>query len=209
VTGAIEESERPLAIAADLRRGDEVDALVGRAIEAKGRIDACVNNAGLAGPVGVAVAELEPGAVTELYEVNVLGVLRVLRAVLPGMQARGSGRIVNIASGAGLAGAEHLAAYSSSKHAVVGLTRSLAREVAAEGISVNAVCPGCVESPMQDGIEAALAARTGAPVSWLPAIPAGRYARPDEIANLVAYLALEAPAYLTGASIVIDGAMRA
>lgn len=62
---------------------------------------------------------------------------------------------------------------------------------------------------MQDGIEAALAARTGAPVSWLCAIPAGRYARPDEIANLVAYLALEAPAYLTGASIVIDGAMRA
>ena len=102
-----------------------------------------------------------------------------------------------------------MAAYSSSKHALVGLTRSLAREVARYGISANAVCPGCIESPMMERIEDDLAAITGVSASFADAIPAGRYATPQEVAGLVTYLALDAPPYLTGAALVIDGGLRA
>jgi NAD(P)-dependent dehydrogenase (short-subunit alcohol dehydrogenase family) len=86
----------------------------------------------------------------------------------------------------------------------------MAREVAADGIAVNAVCPGCVESPMMSRIEERLGAVAGSgPVSFLDAIPEGRYCRPEEVADMVAWLALDAPAYITGTALVIDGGLRA
>jgi len=173
-----------------------------------GRLDAVVNNAGIAGPVGP-IEDAPFAEVERVFDVNVLAVVRVLQAVIPHFRARGNGRVVNVASGAGLAGTAYLAAYSATKHAVVGLTRSVAAELARCGVSVNAVCPGCVASPMMGRIEAALADALGAPASFEAAIPAGRYARPEEVANLTAYLALDAPPYLTGAAVVLDGAMRA
>jgi NAD(P)-dependent dehydrogenase (short-subunit alcohol dehydrogenase family) len=126
-----------------------------------------------------------------------------MRALVPGLRERGGGRIVNLASGAGLAGAELMTVYSASKHAVVGLSRTAARELAPYGIAVNALCPGCVESPMMSRVEQAAGG------SFVDAIPAGRYATTEEIADVAAYLALEAPPYLTGAAIVVDGALRA
>jgi NAD(P)-dependent dehydrogenase (short-subunit alcohol dehydrogenase family) len=132
-----------------------------------------------------------------------------MKALIPHFKAAGAGRIINIASGAGLAGSEFMAAYSSSKHALIGLTRSAARELAPYGVPVNAVCPGVIESPMMDRIERSLEGLTGRVSSFESAVPMGRYAQPAEVANLVTYLAIDAPLYLTGAALVIDGALRA
>jgi len=197
-----------IAVPTDLRDGEQVESLVGRALAAFGRIDALVNGAGVEGPVAP-LEEVSADELIDLYDVNLFGPFRLLKAVLPHLKQRRRGRIVNVASGAGLGGVDFLAAYSSSKHALVGLTRSLARELAPYGISANAVCPGCIDSPMMERIERGLATVTGAEVSFVDAVPAGRYAAPSEIAGLVSYLALDAPPYLTGAALVIDGALRA
>ena len=197
-----------IAIDVDVTDPEAVRGIVPHVIDAVGRLDGLVNNAGIEGPIGP-IETIALDTVRHVFDVNVFGLLAVTQAVLPLFRQQGSGRIVNMASGAGLAGSGQMAPYSASKHAVVGLTRSIAQEVAAAGITVNAVCPGCVESPMMDRIEARLGELRGEPVSFLPAIPMGRYARPDEIAEVVAYLALEAPIYVTGTALVVDGALRA
>jgi NAD(P)-dependent dehydrogenase (short-subunit alcohol dehydrogenase family) len=196
-----------LAVATDLRDGEQVELLVGRAIDAFGGVDAVVNGAGAEGPLAP-LEEVSMEELVNLYDVNVFGPFRLLKALLPHFKERRKGRIVNVASGAGLAGTEYMTAYSSSKHALVGLTRSLAREVARDHIAVNAVCPGCIESPMMSRIEQRMS-RFAGKWSFVEAIPAQRYATALEVAEVVAFLALDAPPYLTGAAIVIDGALRA
>lgn len=209
LASALRSTERVVLIkAADLSDDRQVEQLFEAVAAELGRLDACVNCAGVEGPVEP-IENLDVGQVIALYQVNVFGVLRVMKHALRHFKAQRSGRLVNIASGAGLAGTEYMAAYSSSKHAVLGLTRSAAREVAAYNVSVNAVCPGCIESPMMERIETSLAEQTGSPASFAPAIPMKRYASPSEVADLVAYLALEAPPYVTGAALVIDGGLRA
>lgn len=199
---------RALTQRTDIRDEQDVEALVRRAIDEHGGVDAVVNAAGVEGPVAP-LEDVSPEAFADVYEANLFGPLRVLRALLPHFKGRRRGRVVNVASGAGLAGVAYMAAYSSSKHALVGLTRSLAREVAAHGVSVNAVCPGCVDSPMMERIERRLGGIVGGGASFIDSIPAGRYAAPDEVAGLVAYLVLDAPPYLTGEALVIDGGLRA
>lgn len=179
------------------------------AVRQVGRVDAYVNSAGVEGPVG-RVELLSPDAISDTFDVNVLAAFRMLAALVPAFRRRGGGRVVNVASGAGLAGVGFLAPYSASKHALVGLTRSFAREVAADGISVNAVCPGFIQSPMMQRLEVALGKIVPTSSSaYSAAIPAGRYAEPREVAEVVAYLALEAPTYLTGTAIPVDGGLRA
>jgi NAD(P)-dependent dehydrogenase (short-subunit alcohol dehydrogenase family) len=188
------------------------DAGIRRLIDASldefGRIDVCINNCGVEGPVRF-IEDLDLDEVLNLYQVNVFAAVRLMKALIPHFKTQGAGRIVNIASGAGLAGSELMAAYSSSKHALIGLSRSAARELAPHNVPVNAVCPGVIASPMMARIERALEERTGRPASFENAVPMGRYAEASEVANLVTYLALDAPLYLTGAAIVIDGALRA
>lgn len=196
------------AIPADCRDASAVGRLVDRALGLTGALAACVNVAGSEGPVG-STEDLDMDAVRALYEVNVFAVLNVLAAAVPRMRRQGSGRIVNVASGSGLSGSAYMAAYSSSKHAVLGLTRSLAKELAPVGVSVNAICPGCIESPMMGRIESGLSRVGGGDGSFVSSIPAGRYAQADEVANVIAYLALEAPPYLTGAAVLVDGALYA
>ena len=150
--------------------GADVARLVRETLEVFGRLDAVVNNAGVEGPISPA-EDLDLEDVLAVYQVNVFGTLRVMKAVLPTFKGQRSGRIVNVASGAGTAGTAFMAAYSSSKHAVIGLTRSIAREVADHNVLVNAVCPGSVESPMMDRIEAELGRLAGEPVSFEAAVP--------------------------------------
>lgn len=179
------------------------------ALERYGRLDALVNNAGVEGPVARA-EDVPLEDVRRVFEVNVLALLAFSGAAMRHFRAVGAGRIVNVASGAGLAGTGMMAAYSASKHAVVGLTRSMAQEAGPAGIAVNAVCPGCVDSPMMARIEAQLGALAGTgPTSFVTSIPMGRYADPAEVAETVAWLALEAPVYITGTAMVIDGGLRA
>jgi len=198
------------AIVGDVSQTNDADRIVGGAIEAFGRIDGLVNNAGIEGPIAP-IEDISIDDVRLVFEVNVLGMLALTQSAIRVMRSERRGRIVNVASGAGTAGSAWMAPYSASKHAVIGLTRSIAREVASAGIAVNAVCPGCIESPMMARIEARLAEleNLDEPVSFVPAIPMGRYVTPDEVASVVVWLLLDAPISITGACEVIDGGMRA
>jgi 3alpha(or 20beta)-hydroxysteroid dehydrogenase len=172
----------------------------------RGPIVGFYNNAGIEGPIKP-VHHLSKEDLAEIYEVNIVGVLVGMRIAIELMLEQGAGgRILNQASGAGLRGTARLGAYVSSKHAVVGLTRCAALEVADAGIAVNALCPGCIESPMMHRVERALGADADALIS---SIPAGRYADVSEIAETAAWLLLEAPLYLTGAALPIDGGWAA
>lgn len=173
-----------------------------------GSIDVLVNAVGVEGPIGP-IESVEPISVRRTFDANVMTMIWTTRAVVPLMKRAGRGRIINMASGAGLAGGALASVYHATKHAVVGLTRSLARELAPHGIGVNAVCPGYVDSPMVDRILDAQAAVTGSMVDVDASIPIGRKAAPHEVASTVAYLAVDAPDYLTGTCLVLDGGLRA
>jgi NAD(P)-dependent dehydrogenase (short-subunit alcohol dehydrogenase family) len=191
----------------DMRASAQVSAFVERVAEELGTIDACVLAAGIEGRVAAAedVTDEELAAV---FDVNVYSMFRVLRSLLPIMRAQRRGRVVAIASGAGTGGAPFLAAYGASKHAVVGLTRAVALEEARSGISVNAVCPGMVESPMMRRIDERLVQLNEVSTAGPAGVPMARYADPSEVAELVTFLALSAPIYITGAVIPIDGGLR-
>jgi NAD(P)-dependent dehydrogenase (short-subunit alcohol dehydrogenase family) len=173
-----------------------------------GQVDILVNNAGVAtsNPVHrISVAEWE-----EMIRVNATGPFLCTRAALPGMRARGWGRIVTVASVAGLAGSPYIAAYAASKHAAIGLMRVVAAEVRATGVTANAVCPSYVRTPMTERTVAGLAERTGATAAHGEAMlvdmmALGRLVEPEEVAAAIAYLVSPAAAAVNGQSIVIDG----
>lgn len=146
----------------------------------------------------------------EIFRVNVTGTFLCTRAFLPPMVERGWGRVVHVASVAGLAGAKYISAYAASKHAVVGFARSVAAEVAATGVTVNAVCPGYVDTAMTRESIARIAARTGrseteALEAVLAANPQGRLIEPAEVARAVTWLCEEEARGVNGRTIVIDG----
>jgi NAD(P)-dependent dehydrogenase (short-subunit alcohol dehydrogenase family) len=173
-----------------------------------GRVDILVNNAGQAGsaPFGKTDHELW----RRMMSVNLDGTYYCMQAVLPGMREAGWGRIVNIASTAGLVGYRYVSAYCAAKHAVVGLTRSVALEVATSGITVNAVCPGYTETDMASDAIAKIAERTKRTReearSELEAHnPQHRLVRPEEVANAVAWLCLPGSEAITGQTIAVAG----
>ena len=182
--------------------------VLNKAIEKFNKIDVLVNNAGVEGSV-VPIDELNLDSVRKLYEVNVFSIISFSGLVAKKMKEQQFGRIINMASGAGLSGTPYMTPYNSSKHAVVGITRCLALELGNSGIQVNAVCPGCVESEMMSRIEQEFGRIEGEPVSWESSIPLERYAKPEEVASLVGYLAKDAPEYINGQALIIDGGMRA
>lgn len=203
-------------IAADLHDGpgvealdvtDEaaVDALVDSIIERHGRIDAAANVAGTSG-VYADVADSSTADWRSTLAVNLDGVYFCLRAELRAMRAAGSGSIVNVASSAGRMGVPGLSAYSASKHAVLGLTKSAALEAARAGVRVNAVCPGSVRTPMLrdfvGGDDAALE-KMGRRA------PMGRLGEPQEIAEAIVWLLSNAASFVTGNVLSPDGGVAA
>jgi NAD(P)-dependent dehydrogenase (short-subunit alcohol dehydrogenase family) len=200
---------RAETLTADVTSPDAPVQAFDLAADAYGRVDVLVNNAGSEGPIAQ-VEDVDMADVRQLFEVNFFAMFAFSQEALRRFRANGGGRIVNMASGAGMAGTGLMAAYSASKHAAVGLSRSMAVEAAGADIQVNAVCPGCVDSPMMDRIEARIGEVQGTgPASFLSSIPAGRYCDSAEIGELVAWLALDAPDYINGTTQVIDGALRA
>lgn len=196
-----------VTIPADVTDEAVAAVLVAEARERLSGLDVLVNAHGVEGPTAPLEA-LDPDEVRRTFDVNVMSLFWLCGAAAEIFKSAGAGRIVNLASGAGLAGGAYTGVYHASKHAVVGLTRSLALELGPAGIVVNAVCPGFVESPMVDRIVSALG-DLDLPTEYAHMVPLGRYADPDEVAETIRYLACEAPDYMTGACLVLDGGLRA
>jgi len=196
-----------LAVTADVTSEEEVSRAVETVLARFSRIDVLVNNAGIAwmGPA----MEMPLEALQSMLRVNVEGVFIVSRAVLPHMIARRSGSIVNLASWAGKTGNAFFAGYSASKFAVIGLTQSLAREMAPHGIRVNAICPGIVvDTAMRSAIEAQQR-QYGLPetAEREKSIPIGRVSVPEDVARVAAFLASDESSYMTGESINLSGGL--
>jgi NAD(P)-dependent dehydrogenase (short-subunit alcohol dehydrogenase family) len=199
-----------LAVTADVTKAEDVKAYVGAAIEKFGRIDCFFNNAGIEGKVA-ATAECDEAVFDAVIGVNLKGVFLGLRHVLPQMIRQGSGAVVNTASVAGLVGTPGMPAYVASKHAVIGLTKVAAGEVARQGIRVNAVCPGPVDTRMIHALEEQIAPGNAASVAerYQAAIPSGRYTTVEEIASMVLFLCSDLASNTTGGQFVVDGGRTA
>jgi NAD(P)-dependent dehydrogenase (short-subunit alcohol dehydrogenase family) len=188
-------------VRADVTQGSDVEALVAAAVDAFGALDCAHNNAGISGPVAF-TADLDPDTAHRILEVNLFGVFLCLHHEIRHMLGAGGGAIVNTASGAGLGGVPAFPAYSASKHGVVGLTKSAAVEYARQGIRVNAVCPGPIETPMLEGI---LEGNEALERLFVQSVPMGRKGTPEEVAELVVWLCSPAASYMNGAAVPVDG----
>jgi len=193
---------------ADLSRSAEAPSLVSRVETAMGGIDFLINNAGIASSAPVGKISLEEW--NRIFAVNVTATFLCTQAALPKMVERGSGRIVNMASVAARFGARYIAAYAASKHAVLGFTRCVAAEVAAHGITANAVCPGFVDTEMVAESVARIVAKTGMPEGQaLDTIrnqsPQKRLLTTPEVAAVVSMLCSEEGRGINGQALVIDG----
>ncbi len=193
-------------VAADVSVEDQVAQLVTSTLERYGRLDCAHNNGGIEGPLST-VVDLSEEDWDRVIDVNLKGVWWCLKYEIPVMLARGSGAIVNTGSVSGLKGFPPLLpAYVASKFGVVGLTAVTARYYAAQGIRINAICPGAIDTPMLDRIGAG-AERLG--ISAVAENPAGRLGSPAEVAEAVVWLCSDAASFITGQTLTIDGGFLA
>lgn len=195
-------ADRALPVVADVTASGAVDAAVAQAVAHFGGLDVLVNNAGIGGFGHV--DRLSDEKWRKVFAVNVDGVFFASRAALPHLIAR-RGAIVNVASISGTGGDHGFAAYNASKAAVINLTKAMALDHGGEGVRINAICPGLVETPLSAQLRETPAVAQG----YLDAIALGRMARPAEIAEVIYFLASPAASYVTGASLVVDGGLTA
>jgi NAD(P)-dependent dehydrogenase (short-subunit alcohol dehydrogenase family) len=199
---------RGAAAVFDVTDETEVGQAVAAVRAAAGPIDILVNNAGAAR--SAPFAQTDSALWSEMLAVNLTGSYLVSRAVVGEMLARRAGRIVNIASTAGLAGYAYVSAYVAAKHGLVGLTRALALEFARQGVTVNAVCPGYTETPMLAATVANITAKTGRSQAEARGMlaasnPGGRLVTPKEVADAVLWLVSPGASAVTGQAIVVAG----
>ncbi|MDA3889350.1 MAG: SDR family oxidoreductase [Allgaiera sp.] len=185
-----------------------------RAIMARfGRLDVAINNAGVGHDLQP-LHKLAPEEFDRMMAVNARGVFLGMQQQITLMLAGGGGAILNVASAAGIVGAGYLSAYAASKHAVVGLTRAAADEVAKKGIRVNALCPSFAATPLFDEMADAVAARHGASrdeayTRIAARVPMGRVARPEEVVQAMLWICCAENSFMTGQAVAIDGGLSA
>jgi NAD(P)-dependent dehydrogenase (short-subunit alcohol dehydrogenase family) len=201
-------SSEALAVAADVTVEDDVVRYVGVATERFGRIDVFFNNAGIEGEVKP-ITEYSLAAFRRVLDVNVVGVFLGVKHVLAVMLKQNAGSIINTASIAGLIGSPQIAVYSASKHAVIGLTKSVAGECTGTGVRVNCVCPGLIESRMLGAIFEGRYGSTATPPRAIERVPARRLGQADEVASIVAFLASDEASYVSGSAYTVDGGRTA
>lgn len=187
----------------DVRNDERVVNVVDNIVANHGPIDILVNNAGVSIPAPIDGDNYEAAWETTL-DVNLRGHTRLIRACLPHLVRNAEGRIVNIASTEGVGATAGISPYTASKHGVIGLTRGLAVELGARGVTVNCVCPGPIHTGMTalipDDMKTTFARRR---------VPLRRYGDPEEVAHAVLSLALPASSYINGAVLIVDGGMTA
>ena len=195
---------------ADVTKSDEVSAAVSDAVSVFGGVHIVFNNAGIEGAVA-RIEDYDEDTFDQVLRVNVTGVWLTLKYTIPAVRDSGGGSIINTASALGLVGMPGLGAYVASKHAVVGLTRTAALELAGENVRVNAICPGPIDTRMMNSLEqlAGLDGPNAARDLYESVVPLGRYGTAEEVAQLVCYLASDASSYVTGAAFPIDGGATA
>lgn len=192
------DGDAAFALFVDVASEASVREMIGTVLDRTGRIDVLVNNAGIAGQAAPSW-ELPAGEWEKVLAIDLSSVYYGCRAVLPHMIARGSGRIVNVASIAGKEGNPNAAPYSAAKAGVIGLTKAIAKEVATKGILINAVTPAVIETPI-------LAQLTEAHIQYMTSrIPLGRTGKPEEVAALISWLCSDDCSFSTGAVFDISG----
>lgn len=196
-----EASGEALALTVDMARREDIDRMVAETVAAWGGLEVLVNNAGV-GAAGF-IEQVADEDIERAYAVNLVGVLKATRAAAPHLKQSGRGRIVNIASVEGIRGSGLLPVYSSTKAGVIGLTRANAIELARFGVTVNALCPG----PIQTDMLAPLIADPKYREKTIRGIPMRRLGVPEDVAGAVAFLASDEASFITGNTIVIDGGM--
>lgn len=186
-----------IALQADVSKVDQVDTLVNHTLEKLGRVDILVNNAGITRDT--LLLRMKPEDWQAVIDLNLTGVFLCTRAVSKIMLKQKSGRIINITSVAGQMGNPGQANYSAAKAGVIGFTKTVAKELASRGITVNAVAPGFIATDMTSGLKSD---------EILKYIPLGRYGEPEEVAGMIRFLAADpAAAYITGQVLNVDGGM--
>jgi NAD(P)-dependent dehydrogenase (short-subunit alcohol dehydrogenase family) len=191
-------------IKADVRKEDEVRALVDQTVARFGRLDVAVNNAGTEGKPGP-VTEQTAESYAATFDTNVLGVILSMKHEVRVMQGQGSGNIINISSTYGHEGAAGASLYAGSKHAVEGLTRSVAREIAKSGIRVNGVAPG----PTDTGMLTRFTRTPENKTALATTVPMGRLGLSEELANAIVFIASDEASFITGHVLNVDGGKTA
>ncbi len=202
LNAAVEALERSghkaIAVTCDVADEAQAAATVERAVSTFGRLDMAYNNAGILGPMCPMMEETAEGF-DKVSAVNLRGIWTFMKHELLQMKKQGGGAIVNCSSLGGLVGLPGRAAYHATKHGVIGLTKSAALDVAKQGIRINAVCPGCIDTPMGDGIDPA------AMKEFLKEQPIGRMGRPEEVAAAVLWLCSPGASMVLGVALPVDG----
>jgi len=195
---------------ADVTQADQVEGYVNKAIELYGSIDCFINNAGIEGVVAP-IIDSPIESFDQVIAVNIRGVWLGLKYVIPAMLNSGGGNIVITSSLAGIKGTANISPYVTSKHAVIGMMRSVSQEYAAQGIRINTVNPAPIETRMMRSLETGFAPgqEAAAKKQLNKMMPMGRYGEPEEVASLMAFLCSDEASYCTGGVYSVDGGASA